>query len=254
MIGRSIRVSSSADDATPGINTAYALAVFALLSHVLYAKNISFIHYVLNLSLSSMTILISAILVLIFVLASFIMPIKRLGIIVFPVTAMGMVSAHFWDSTPRLISNSSTVSNIHIVTSILALSLLGIATIQALIYIYQEYHIKKRSNPTVLMVLPPLQSMEQLLFRLIAAGFVLLTLTLLSGAIFSQQIFGHAFAFKHHTVLAIMGWLVYLVLLYKRVNTGLRGSRAVIWTIVGFIFIQLGYFGTKFVIESLQAN
>jgi len=75
---------------------------------------------------------------------------------------------------------------------------------------------------------------------------------LISGAIFSQEIFGHAFVFKHHTILAFLGWLVFAILLLKRVKQGLRGSQAVIWTISGFLLIQLGYFGTKIVSESLS--
>jgi len=100
--------------------------------------------------------------------------------------------------------------------------------------------------------LPPLQTMETLLFKMLGVGFVLLTLTLLSGAIFSQLLFGHAFEFKHHTILAILGWMVFGTLLFKRVKHGLRGSQAVAWTIAGFVLIQLGYFGTKFVAESLS--
>jgi len=101
------------------------------------------------------------------------------------------------------------------------------------------------------MALPPLQTMEQLLFRLVGVGFVLLSLTLISGALFSQEIFGQAFTFKHHTILALMGWVVFAILLFKRMTTGIRGSQAVIWTISGFLLIKLGYFGTKIISQSL---
>lgn len=106
----------------------------------------------------------------------------------------------------------------------------------------------------MLMALPPLQTMEQLLFRLIWTGFILLTLTLLSGAVFSNEIFGKPFEFKHHTILASLGWLVFAILLIKRMSQGLRGSQAVYWTVGGFVLIQLGYFGTKFVSESLAVQ
>jgi len=104
------------------------------------------------------------------------------------------------------------------------------------------------------MALPPLQTMEQLLFRLIWAGFICLSLTLFSGALFSQQIFGHVFTFKHHTILPFIGWLVFVVVLFKRLKYGIRGSQAVILTVIGLVLIQLGYFGTKLVSESIALH
>lgn len=180
------------------------------------------------------------------------MPIRRLGILVFPFTIISLVFAFFWGNNITLLENQSLAFSSHIVISLLAYCLLAIASIQALLYSYQERQIKHRTNPAMLLALPPLQTMELLLFRLVGFGFAVLSLTLVSGAIFSQEIFGHAFVFKHHTILALLGWLVFAILLFKRVKHGLRGSIAVIWTISGFLLIQLGYFGTKIVSEILS--
>jgi len=182
------------------------------------------------------------------------MPIRRLGVLVFPLTMLSLLFACIWQSEAVFHTNQGIAFSGHILISIIAYCLLAIASIQALLYVYQEHQIKNRKSPAMLMTLPPLQTMEQLLFRLVSVGFILLTLTLVSGAFFSQQIFGHAFVFKHHTILAVLGWLVFAILLYKRVKNGLRGSQAVIWTIGGFMLIQLGYFGTKIVSESLALN
>lgn len=237
-------------------NTSFIFAGVACLLHLLYAYDVSAISDGLNFSLSSMSVLVSAIVVSIFLLACFKMPIKRLGILVYPLTILSLVFSYVWNSTPydliNSIGHSSRAFTAHILVSIFSYALLTISTIQALLYAYQEKQLKKRTAPALLMALPPLQTMEQLLFRLVATGFILLTLTLLSGAFFSQEIFGQPFEFKHHTVLAIMGWFVFAILLFKRFTSGLRGSHAVVWTIVGFLLIQLGYFGTKFISESLN--
>jgi len=183
---------------------------------------------------------ISAILVIIFLLGCLFLPIRRLGIMVFPLAVVSLLFAAWWGGEVNNVANPSLAFNVHILVSILSYSLLTIAAIQALL------------SARMLMAMPPLQTMEQLLFQLVGIGFLLLTITLLSGAIFSQQIFGQAFEFKHHTILASLGWLVFAVLLIKRFKSGLRGSQAVVWTIVGFVLIQLGYFGTKIVSESLN--
>jgi len=236
------------------VNIAYVIACLAALTHALYALDISFINQSVNLSLSSMLVLISAILTITFLAAGLLMPIRRLGVLVFPFTVSCLVFTFFWGSSVKTVDNTSVAFSAHILISLLAYSLLTIATVQALLYVYQERQIKQRTKPAMLLALPPLQTMEQLLFRLIGVGFAMLSLTLISGAIFSQEIFGYAFTFKHHTILALLGWLVFAILLFKRVAHGLRGSGAVIWTISGFLLIQLGYFGTKIVSETLAVQ
>ena len=195
---------------------------------------------------------VSAVLVIIFLLGCLFLSIRRLGILVFPLAALNLFFAAWWGSEPNIVANAGLAFNVHIMVSILSYSLLTIATIQALLFYYQERHLKHPGSKRILMAMPPLQTMEQLLFQLVGIGFVLLTITLLSGAMFSQQFFGQAFEFKHHTILALLGWLVFATLLFKRFTSGLRGAQAVAWTMAGFILIQLGYFGTKIVNESLN--
>jgi len=234
------------------LKTAMAIGFIAAVSHAFYASQVSIINGQLNLGVDSVLILISCILVSLYILGSVLMPIKRLGILVFPITLICLLSASLWSSgISDNISQQNQSFNAHILVSILAFAVLAIAAIQALLYAYQEKQIKLRTNPALLMALPPLQTMEQLLFRLVGVGFVLLSLTLISGALFSQEIFGQAFTFKHHTILALMGWVVFAILLFKRMTTGIRGSQAVIWTISGFLLIKLGYFGTKIISQSL---
>lgn len=249
-----VRSVSNADDSKDRIKLSFKLASLAMLLHLALAYQTAFINGSLNISLASMSVLVSAIVVVVFIFGGLVMPIRRLGIMVFPITIACLLFSIFWQSEATTLTNQSMAFSTHILVSILAYALLTIATVQALLYVYQERQIKLRANPAMLMALPPLQTMEQLLFRLISVGFGLLTLTLLSGALFSQQIFGHAFEFKHHTVLALLGWLVFATLLIKRAKHGLRGALAASWTFCGFLLIQLGYFGTKFVSESLTVQ
>lgn len=246
--------NNSSDGLSGLIAASYGLACAALLFHLIATSQMSFVGDSLNFSLASMVVLVSGIVVLFFLVGGLAMPIRRLGILVYPLTILSLIFAVSWGGEPSTLERQGGAFTIHILISISAYALLAIASIQALLYLYQENLINKRSSPTMLMALPPLQTMEVLLFRLVTIGFALLTLALLSGAAFSQQIFGHAFAFNHHTILAVLGWLVFATLLIKRARHGLRGSHAVSWTIGGFLLIQLGYFGTKIVSESLSVQ
>lgn len=234
-------------------NIAFIVAICSVAVHIIYALEIGLADGSINFSLSSMAVIDSAILVSIYLLGCLTMPIRRLGILVFPLSAISLMFSYVWHSDANYL-NASGAFAAHVLVSILAYSLLTIAAIQALLYVYQERQLKKRMAPTMLAALPPLQTMEMLLFRLVGVGFVLLSLSLVSGAFFSQHIFGQPFEFKHHTILALLGWFVFATLLYKRYRHGLRGSQAVSWTLGGFLLIQLGYFGTKVISESLSVQ
>lgn len=252
---RAIRSHTTTNPLPPSqVFRPFLIGCVGVFFHALYAFDVSLAAGSLDLSLRSMVVLTSGLVTLIFVLGATTLPIRRLGILVFPITILCLLFAQLWGSEASLLADASLMAKLHIVVSILAYSLLAIAAIQALLYSYQEHQFKQRKSPAMLMALPPLQTMELLLFRLLWTGFALLTLTLLTGALFSQEIFGRPFELKHHTILATMGWLVYAVLLIKRLTMGVRGSQAVWWTIGGFLLIQLGYFGTKIVLETLAVQ
>jgi ABC-type uncharacterized transport system permease subunit len=97
--------------------------------------------------------------------------------------------------------------------------------------------------------LPPLLTMEALLFRLISIAFVLLTLTLASGVLFSEALFGQAFRVDHKTVFAFVSWFLFGGLLVGRRLWGWRGRLALRWTLAGFVALMLAYVGSRFVIE-----
>jgi ABC-type uncharacterized transport system permease subunit len=135
----------------------------------------------------------------------------------------------------------------HVVLSILAYSLLTIATLQALLLAYQNHQLKHKHTTGTVRLLPPLQTMESLLFELLWAGEILLTLSILSGIWFLEDIFAQHLA--HKTVFSIAAWLIYALLLWGRHQLGWRGYTAIRWTLGGFASLMLAYFGSKLVLE-----
>jgi ABC-type uncharacterized transport system permease subunit len=91
--------------------------------------------------------------------------------------------------------------------------------------------------------------MERLLFRVILAGFVFLTLTLATGIVFSETLFGQAMKFNHKTLFAVISWLIFAALLTGRHLYGWRGRTALRWTVAGFVALLLAYVGSRFVLE-----
>jgi ABC-type uncharacterized transport system permease subunit len=78
---------------------------------------------------------------------------------------------------------------------------------------------------------------------------VLLTITMASGALFSEEVFGKPFRFTHKVVFSVLAWLVFAVLLIGRHRYGWRGRSALVWVLAGTVLLVLAYLGSKFVLE-----
>lgn len=135
----------------------------------------------------------------------------------------------------------------HIILSILAYSVFALGALQALVLALQERELKHRRFSGILNALPPLQTMEAMLFELLWVGFGLLSLAIISGAVYIENLFAQHLV--HKTVFSLISWLVFAVLLWGHHRLGWRGHTAVRWTLVGFSLLVLGYFGSKFVLE-----
>jgi len=138
---------------------------------------------------------------------------------------------------------------LHFAIAMLAYSLFIVATVHALIMLAEEKWLHRGLMPPLLSSLPPLLEMEALLFRILLAAFVLLTLTLVSGVFFSEQLFGKPFSANHKTVFGVLSWLIFGGLLAGHHFRGWRGRIAVGWTLVGFTMLMLAYVGSKAVLE-----
>jgi ABC-type uncharacterized transport system permease subunit len=137
----------------------------------------------------------------------------------------------------------------HILLSMAAAALLLAAAVTALLLVFLDRRLRARRIADLPSALPPLDSVEKVMFRLIGAGFVLLTLALLTGFIFVTNIWTQHLA--HKTILSCIAWIIFGVLLIGRIRSGWRGRSAVLWTLSGFGFLILSYFGSKFVLEYL---
>jgi ABC-type uncharacterized transport system permease subunit len=114
-----------------------------------------------------------------------------------------------------------------------------------------ERRLRRGRVSRALASLPPLLTMEAVLFRLIHVAFALLTATLISGIFFSESLFGKALEFNHKTVFAIISWVIFALLLGGRHFRGWRGRVALRWTLSGFAALLLAYVGSRFVLEVL---
>jgi ABC-type uncharacterized transport system permease subunit len=169
------------------------------------------------------------------------------GLVALPIAAAVVLLELYIPHEPFELSEVSTGITVHMISSVLAFGLLSIAGVYAFFVFLIDHFLRHHHLHPLVRSLPPLEALENLLFRLIGAGFVLLTVSLLSGIMFINDIFAQHLV--HKTILSILTWLVFGVLLFGRWRYGWRGSTAVRMTLAGVALLVLAYFGTKAVLE-----
>ncbi len=174
-------------------------------------------------------------------------PIDSLLVILFPLATISILLSEFMPTTSEPLDHLGGSLIVHILLSILAYSVLTIASMQAITLLIQERELKKHHTIGLIQWLPPLQTMEGLLFDMIWFGIVLLSGSIISGFVFFDDMFAQHLV--HKTVFTLIAWLIFAILLWGRHYLGWRGRTAVKWTIGGFLALMLAYFGSKFVLE-----
>ena len=137
----------------------------------------------------------------------------------------------------------------HIGLAALAAGWLSIAAVVVLLISSLDSRLHARAPLGLLALLPPIETLERVLFRAVGGGFVVLSFALLTGLFYVYDLFSQHLL--HKTTLAIIAWLVFGVLLWGRYRYGWRGRKALRFTIAGFVILALAYFGSKFVLENL---
>lgn len=202
----------------------------------------------LNLAMFQVGSLISLVITLLLIFSAWRKPVDNLFVGLLPMAAvLTLLSATINHSV--LLSNVSYALVWHILLSVLAFSLFTIASVQAVLVILQDRQLRQHRTRGLIRSLPPLQTMDALLFEMIWLGMLLLTAAFAIGLPGIDDV--HAQQLMHKIAFSVMGWLVFATLLLGRFFFGWRGPVAGRWTLAGTAFLILAYFGSQFVIEYL---
>ena len=223
----------------PGL-AAVLLHAFILFEYNLYGP------HGLDLSVFNMLSLVSWITASFLILTALRQPVECLTIVVFPFAAITLLlritSDHHHD-----LNHLSSGLETHILLSIISYSILSIAAVQSLLLYIQDYHLHNKQPGGFISALPSLETMENLLFKMIGLGFLLLTISLGAGIPYLEDI--QQQQLTHKIILSSIAWLVFAVLLWGRWKFGWRGQTAIRWTLGGFVLLMLAYFGSSLVLQ-----
>lgn len=227
--------------------TSIFLGWVGVLSHIAFIglnfhQNIGF-----NFGFFSTSSLVAMIVALLLSIASFNKPVETLGVAIFPTAASMLALELKFPENTQILSQYNWEMSAHILTSIVAFSLLNIAALQALLLAFQDQQLKSHPPKRFIQSLPPLQTMESLLFQMLTTGIIFLTISLTTGFLFIEDLFAQHLV--HKTVLSLLAWIIFTGLLVGRRLYGWRGMTAIKWTLLGFLSLLLAYFGSKLVLE-----
>ena len=169
--------------------------------------------------------------------------------VVLPVAAVCALLPPLAASPHRIAFAGDPWAEAHIGIALVAYALFVVVALQALVMTGLEKRLHRGRPAATAGATPPLLTLERYMFRLLGVGFVLLTFTLVSGILFSEQIFGKAVPLTHKNVFSVAGWLAFAVLLFGRWRYGWRGRTALKWILGATVLLVLGYLGSKFVLE-----
>ena len=187
------------------------------------------------------------VMVLLFLLSSLRKPLENLGIALLPFAGITLILVLMFPTMHILPEDANWNLRTHVLTSLLAYSVLAMASVQAILLAVQDTQLRKHHPGGFIRALPPLQTMESLLFEMILIGFVLLSIALLTGFLFLEDMFAQHVV--HKTILSMTAWVAFAVLLWGRYRYGWRGRKAIYWVLAGFAILALAYFGSKAVME-----
>ncbi len=198
--------------------------------------------------LSTSVILLSAGVVAVLLLVSLFKPILNAAVALLPLSGLALLLAAGLPSPERVEGLTPGIA-LHALSSLLAFAVLAIAAVQAVLLGLQNRALRQHHIRGLVQSLPPLTTMERVLFELIWGGMGLLTLSILSGFLFLDSMFAQHLA--HKTILSLAAWVIFSVLLFSHHRLGWRGMRAVRWTLGGCGVLLVAYFGSKIVLEVL---
>ncbi|MDX1570166.1 MAG: cytochrome c biogenesis protein CcsA [Xanthomonadales bacterium] len=222
-------------------------ATLAALAHAVSLAATALSEGGLNFSFFTSLSVVAWVVIVLSLAGSLLRPMEILGVVLYPLGALAISLQMTFGRGRELFVTYGWQMDVHIALALFGYAILTIAATQAILLAVQERTLRSHRLGGILSALPPLEAMEHLLFQLIWLGFALLTLTLITGLFFVDNLMAQHLV--HKTVLSTVGWFVFGTLLWGRWRYGWRGRMAIRMTLAGMLVLLLAYFGSKLVLE-----
>jgi len=161
---------------------------------------------------------------------------RVLGVFVAPFALVLLITASFM--TNRVMALPPLLASywlpVHVIMAFLGNAFFAIAFFLGIMYIIQDHYLKNRKFKGMYYIMPPLDMLDELNYKCLQYGFPLLTLAIITGAIWSEASLGSYWDWKPRQIWSLITWFLYAALLHGRLTTGWRGKKAAIFSGVAF--------------------
>ena len=131
---------------------------------------------------------------------------------------------------------------VHVVLAFLGNTFFALACIVGIMYLIQDRYLKKRKIKGLYFILPSVEVLDDLGYRCLTYGFPLLTLAIISGAVWSEYSLGSYWSWGARQVWSLITWMLYAALLHGRLTTGWRGRKSAIFSVAAFLILLSSFF------------
>jgi len=142
----------------------------------------------------------------------------------------------------------------HVITCFLSYAAFALSCAVSVIYLLKSNQKEGRGKEGEIMaLLPPLEVLDNLVYRTIAVGFPLLTIGIVTGAAWANYAWGSYWSWDPKETWSLITWFVYALFLHARVTREWRGKRTALLSIIGFGAVIFTYFGVNYVLSGLHS-
>ncbi len=168
-----------------------------------------------------------------------------MGSFIVPVAFLIMLASSMFPSDIKPLSPvlQSNWLGIHTLLAFLGNAAFAMAFGTGIMYLVQEHYVKSKRLGGLFDLLPSLQTLDSINYRLITIGFPFFTLAIMSGAIWAQSAWGSFWRWDPREAWSLVTWFIYAIILHARLLAGWRGRRAAVLSIIGFVTILVAFFG-----------
>lgn len=142
-------------------------------------------------------------------------------------------------------SAAGSVPHAHVLLSSAGLAMLGLAGLAGVLFLVEHRRLKRRRPLAAGSELPSLEALDRLNALALAVGFPVLTLGVVTGSLWTREMFGTFWSGSAHETWCLLAWGVYAVLCAMRFGAKLGARRCAVSAAAGFVFAGFAVIGVE---------
>ncbi|MGD9567011.1 MAG: c-type cytochrome biogenesis protein CcsB [Sedimentibacter sp.] len=174
-------------------------------------------------------------------MGAFIMPLA--------VLMMGYASVLPKNIKPLMPALQSNWLYFHVGSAIISYGSFAVACGLSIMYLFNQKNVNSNFNNK----LPDEEVCDYLSYRVIAFGYLMLTIVIISGAIWAKYAWSRYWTWDPKETWSLITWLIYSVYLHLRFNRGWKGKSAAWFSIIGFVSIIFTFVGVNVLLPGLHS-